>query len=274
MNPGDGQLNWREDRVPALVWVIGIFLPLIILAIFLLAPARTQHPDIPSQPAADQGMENMPEMNHGAAAPEETPEQKAKHLADQRESEFNHNLAGALLIVAALFFLAESSLAKRWPAVRFAWPMCFLAAGLFVLLLSDTEIWPFGYQSFYFAITDDPEVGQHKAFALILLALGLVEAFRISGRWKARWTSWVFPVIGLGGALLLLFHHHGGMHGPDAMQVMERVKHQHLLFAWVGAGAALTKGLADSYAKWRALFSRVWPVLMILLGVLLLLYKE
>jgi hypothetical protein len=277
MNLRDAAPIRPEGRIPALVWVTGILLPVVTLAIFLFPPARTQHPNFPPQQAANhdmQDMEDMPGMHHGAAAPEETPEQRATQLAYKRESEFNHNLAGALIIVAALFFLAEGSLAKRWPAVRFAWPMCFLAAGLFVLVFSDTEIWPFGYQSFYYAITHDPEVAQHKAFALILLVLGMVEAFRASGKWKAAWSAWVFPVIGLGGALLLLFHHHGGMHGPDAMQTMERVKHQHLLFAWVGAGAALTKGLADFYANWRVVFNKVWPLLMIFLGVLLLLYKE
>lgn len=265
-----------EGRIPALVWITGILLPVVTLAIFLFPPDRTQHPNFPPQQAANhdmQDMEDMPGMHHGATAPE-GPEQRATQLAYKRESEFNHNLVGALIIVAALFFLAEGSLAKHWPAVRFAWPMCFLAAGLFVLLFSDTEIWPFGYQSFYYAVTHDPEVPQHKAFALILLVLGMVEAIRASGKWEAAWSAWVFPVIGLVGALLLLFHHHGGMHGPDAMQTMERVKHQHLLFAWVGAGAALTKGLADSYAKWRPVFNRVWPLLMIFLGVLLLLYKE
>jgi hypothetical protein len=277
MNLRDAEPIRPEGRIPALVWITGILLPLVSLAIFLFPPARTQHPNFPPQQAADhdlQNMEDMPGMHHGAAAPEETPHEKAKHLADKRESEFNHHLAGALVIVAALFFLAEGRLAKPWPALRFAWPICFLFGGLFVLLFSDTEIWPFGYQSFYFAVTHDPEVAQHKTFALILLALGMVESFRVSGKWKAAWSGWVFPVIGLGGALLLLFHHHGGMHGPDAMQTMERVKHQHLHFAWVGAGTALTKGLADSYAKSRALFSKVWPPLMIFLGVLLLFYKE
>jgi hypothetical protein len=277
MNLHEAELNRLEGRIPAVVWVTGILLPFVTLAIFFMAPARTRHPSFPPQPFANHDMhdmEGMPGMDHTAAAPAETPEQKAEQLAYKRESEFNHNLAGALLIIGALFFLAEGSLTKRWPAFRFAWPMCFLLAGLFVLLFSDTEIWPFGYQSFYYAVTHEPEVAQHKAFALILLVLGMVEAFRAAGRWKAAWSAWVFPAIGLGGALLLLFHHHGGMHGPDAMQTMERVKHQHLEFAWVGAGAALTKGLADSCAKRRPVFNRVWPLLMIFLGVLLLLYKE
>ncbi len=56
-------------------------------------------------------MPDMPGMQHGAAVPVPTPEVLAKQLADKRESEFNHHLAGALLILAALFFLAQNRLA-------------------------------------------------------------------------------------------------------------------------------------------------------------------
>ena len=71
---------------------------------------------------------------------------------------------------------------------------------------------------------------------------------------------------------MLLFHHHGGMHGPDAMQTMERVQHQHLRFAGAGVGVAVAKGLADTSGKWQSVFNKVWPLFMIVLGVLLLMY--
>jgi hypothetical protein len=52
------------------------------------------------------------------------------------------------------------------------------------------------------------------------------------------------------------------------------VQQQHLRFAGVGAGVAVAKGVADSSEKWRPLFDRLWPLFMIALGVLLLLYTE
>jgi hypothetical protein len=263
-------------------WIAGTLLIVVTMAVFLFAPAWTQHPNIPAQPEMtgmgdmhDMGdMPDMPEMQHGAAVPEPAPEVHARQLADKRESEFNHHLAGALLILAALFFLAQDRFASRWPQARYAWAACLLFAGYFLLLFSDTEIWPFGYQSFYYALTHNPEVMQHKTFAAILLALGVVETMRASGRLRAAWSAWIFPVLALGGAILLLFHHHGGMHGPDAMQTMVRVQHQHLRFAGVGAGVAVAKGVADSSAKARPVFDKLWPLLMIALGVLLLLYTE
>src|ERR1041384_1625699 len=77
-------------------------------------------------------MASMPGMNMSSPAASEGPAQAAKHLADKKESDFNHRLAGLFVIVAGIFILSESSLAKRWPVMRYAWPMCFLAVGIFL----------------------------------------------------------------------------------------------------------------------------------------------
>jgi putative copper resistance protein D len=268
------------NKSEKIFWIGFCSLLVVICAVFLAAPGWTYRP--PPPPKSDMGdmpgmsmgdMADMPGMNHETAV-EETPAQKAKHLADKRESEFNHHFAGVLVILAALFFLAQPSLTKRWRAARYAWPMCFLIAGIFLLVFSDTEIWPFGFMSFIYAITHNPEDAQHKTFALILLVLGVVEMLRASGRLKAAWSAWVFPVVSLAGCILLLFHHHGGMHGPDAMKTMVTVQHEHLHFAEAGVGAAVAKGLAESSAKWYDVFNKVWPVFLIVLGVMLVMYSE
>ena len=259
-----------------MLWIAGALVLLVIMVVFFSAPAWTRHPNIAPQPAMSgmEGMDDMPGMHMEVAAPVPTPEVLAKQLADKRESEFNHHLAGLLLILAALFFLAQDRLASRWPESRYAWAACLLLAGVFLLVFSDTEIWPFGYQSFYYAVTHNVEVAQHKTFAAILLALGVVATLRTSGRLRGLWSAWAFPVLALAGATMLLFHHHGGMHGPDAMQTMERVQHQHLRFAGAGVGVALAKGLADTSGKWRPVFNKLWPIFMIVLGVMLLMYTE
>jgi putative copper resistance protein D len=240
-----------------------------ISLLFLLTPlAQPQQHD----------MDNMPGMKMEMPAASENPEQAAKRVADKQESEFNHHLAGLFVVLAGIFILAESHLVKRWPVLRYAWSMCFLAAGLFVLVFSDTEIWPFGPQTPWYAITNNAEDLQHKIFAMILLALGYVELQRARGRLKAPWAAWFFPAVGAAGAILLLFHVHGGnMQEPHAMETMERIQRQHHWFAATGFGIALTNGLAGltkTPQEWQHFFRTAWPALLIILGVLLTLYTE
>lgn len=220
-------------------------------------------------------MASMPEMHMNAPSVSEDPAQAAKYLADKKESEFNHRLAGLFVIVAGIFILSESSLGRRWPLVRYAWPMCFLAAGLFLLIFSDTEIWPFGPQTPWYAITHNGEDLQHKIFAIILLAIGYVEFQRARGRLNAPWATWFFPAVGVLGATLLLFHVHGGdMRAPHAMETMEHIQKEHRWFAATGLGVALANGLAGTPRKWQQIFKKAWPVLLIALGVLLTQYTE
>jgi hypothetical protein len=126
-------------------------------------------------------------------APMQTPEKLA---ADKRESEFNHHLAGFFVVLAGIFILAEPGLSTRWPNVRYAWPVCFLLAGIFVLIFSDTELWPFGAQSWSYGLSQHLEVRQHKSFAL----MGGIEFLRARGSVKAAWAGWVFPVVAIAGS--------------------------------------------------------------------------
>ena len=76
-------------------------------------------------------------------------------------------------------------------------------------------------------------------------------------------------------SILLLFHHHSaGMHGAHHMETMEHIKAEHLGFSIVGGGVALTKGISEVPGGVQAIFKKVWPTLMIVLGVLLMLYTE
>jgi hypothetical protein len=231
--------------------------------------------------AQQHDMSNMPGMSgtnhsdmHAPAVPED-PRTVAERLADKRESEFNHHLAGLFVLFAGTFILAQDHLGKRWTLARYVWPMCFLAAGLFLLVFSDTEIWPFGPQTPWYAITHSVEDLQHKTFAIILLVVGYVEFQKARGRYKARWTAWFFPIVSGAGAILLLFHvHSGNMEAPHAMETMEHIQQQHRWFATAGLGVAMTNLLAEIPQKWQQVFRKVWPAWLIALGVLLTLYTE
>jgi copper resistance protein D len=221
---------------------------------------------------------DMKGMHEGMSMPMDDPVDaatQAKLLADRRESEFNHHLAGLLVLAAGLFLIAEGNIGARLPLLRQAWPLCFLLSGVFVLIFSDTELWPFHSQSWYFGLTHHKEVLQHKAFAVLLLALGVIELLRARGTLKAGWWGYVFPAIATIGSVILLFHdHQGHAHGPDHMEVMHRIQSQHLGFAVTGFGIALTKGLAETPVAWRPFFRRLFPTLLLVLGALLLTYVE
>jgi putative copper resistance protein D len=220
----------------------------------------------------------MPGMHDGMAMPMDSPNDaviQAARQAWKRESEFNHHLAGLLVLAAGLLILADGSVRQRWSVARHVWPICFLASGIFLLIFSDTELWPFGSQSWYFGLTHNAEVLQHKVFAVLLLGLGLVELQRERGVLKARWSGWVFPAAAAAGSLMLFFHNHqGGMHGPDHMQVMQRIQSEHFSFAVTGFGIALSKGLSEKPSAWQPFFERLFPTLLIVLGALLMVYVE
>ena len=259
-------MRLTSGPVPSGIRQLKSAISLYVFLVFLFAPlAQCQQQD----------MDSMPGMNMSATAAPEDPAQAARRLADKRESEFNHHLAGVLVAFAGIFILAQDPLAKRWPLVRYAWPVCFFAAGLFLLIFSDTEIWPFGPQSPWYAITHNTEDLQHKIFAVILLAVGYVEFQRARGRLTAPWAAWFFPVVGAAGAILLLFHVHGGdMQAPHAMESMERIQMQHRWFAATGFGIAIANGLAETPQRWQQYFRKIWPALLIVLGALLTQYTE
>jgi putative copper resistance protein D len=204
-----------------------------------------------------------------------TPAMQAKRLADKKESEFNHHLAGFFVVLAGAFILLQNSLASRWPSVKYVWPACFLLSGIFLMVWSDTELWPFGHREWLEALRNNREVLQHKVFAVLLLILGVIEWQRARGVLKAFWSGLVFPVLAIGGSVLLLFHQHeAGMHGSHQMEVMAQIQSEHLSYTVTGLGIGLAKGLAEIRTRFQGVFAKLWPALTMLLGVLLMLYQE
>lgn len=196
-------------------------------------------------------------------------------LSWKRESEGNHHLVGLLVGLSGVFILAQGILTKKFPGLAYAWPACFLVSGLFVLVYSDTELWPFGYKPWIQGTITNPEVIQHKLFAVLLLGVGIIEAVRVRRSLKSIWLGLVFPVFAVAGSVLLLFHSHStGMRGPNHMAIMARIQAEHLSYSVTGMCIGFTKGLAEIAPRWQIVFARIWPILMVVLGVLLMRYVE
>jgi hypothetical protein len=133
-------------------------------------------------------------------------------------SELNHHIAGWALIGIGLLQLA-SLLSPQRKAHRYIWPALFLLAGLFLALWSDGEIWPRGNLNWFWLLRHDAEARQHKIYSLLLVAIGIVEYFRLSGSLPRFWKAWAFPVLAIVGASFLLMHDHSagsGARTPEA----------------------------------------------------------
>ena len=133
-------------------------------------------------------------------------------------SELNHHIAGWALVGIGLLQLV-ALLSPRMKAQRYIWPALFLSAGLFLALWSDGEIWPRGNLNWAWLLRHDAEARQHKVYAVLLIAIGIIEYLRIRGSLPRFWKTWAFPALAAIGACLLLIHDHtggSGAHSPEA----------------------------------------------------------
>jgi putative copper resistance protein D len=207
-------------------------------------------------------------MPEHAAMPAKTPEELAE---DKRFSEGNHHLAGVFVLLVGLLAMIEPWISERHRWARYLWSLLFLVPGVYLMIWSDPESWPTGSQTLSYVITQNLEVLQHKLFAVILLGLAVVEFVRVRRNSASVWLAAIFPALAGAGALLLLFHVHGG---EMTMETMQKVQKQHIGFAVTGFGIALSKAFADVGRFQPRLMRNLFASLMVVLGLLLLFYAE
>ena len=135
----------------------------------------------------------------------------AAEAAEKAASELNHQIAGFALIAIASLIIAGLSWQRS--RLRFIWPFLFIAMGLFLAAWSDAEIWPRGPLPWTWMIDHDAEARQHKIYALLLIAMGIIEFLSARGKLTLRWQRWSFPALAICGAILLTMHSHGGTSG-------------------------------------------------------------
>jgi len=134
---------------------------------------------------------------------------------DKPSSERNHHIAGLFLIAIGLCsILSKQERSLAW--LRRVPPILFIAAGLFLAAWSDSEIWPRGNLSWTWLLRHDAEARQHKIYALLLIALGLIEYAQTSPALRRRWLAFVFTVLCILGGISLFFHQHSAMAASPA----------------------------------------------------------
>jgi putative copper resistance protein D len=196
--------------------------------------------------------------------------EKATHPntpADIAWSDYNHHWAGLMVLVAGLLQLACWTGRARWAR---HWPLIFLALAAFIFVRADPENWPLGPNGFWESF-DNSEVLQHRAFAALTVAFGLFEWAVRTGRIRSARAALVFPLICVLGGALLLTHSHSLENVKE--ELLAELTHVPLALLAIAAGCARWLELRLPPAD-RRMPSLVWPLCFVLIGLLLLLYRE
>jgi putative copper resistance protein D len=180
-------------------------------------------------------------------------------------SEYNHHWAGVFVLTMGLLATLERL------GVRAArhWPLVFLAMAVFLFFRNDPRAWPLGPAGFWESMTL-PDVLQHRAFVVLIVAFGIFEWIVRTGRLRPRPWSFVFPLIGAVGGGLLLTHSHAMFNLKQ--EFLTEVTHTPLglLGAFMGWARWTELRLPQSGAGpgW------IWRFCLIAVGLLLLVYRE
>lgn len=250
--------------------MIPLFRRLLLCLLALLAPAVLSW--AAEMPPGEMAPGAMHEHGHTHGTKSAGPqwEGSAEGIA---YSEFNHHVAGVLVVMIGL---AEMAGALRWSRTRWTLlllPGAMTMGGLFLLIWSDHEAWPIGRlslaQTFF---GGDHEILQHKIYALLLLGLGLIEWRRRSGGLQ-HW-AWRIPLPSLAvvGGLMLFLHSHGDH--PSAHKIALHHAAMGTLSILAGScklvSARDTSDGSQSASRWDV----AWAGLVLAIGVQLLFYSE
>ena len=189
-----------------------------------------------------------------------------RNAEDRAWSEYNHHWAGLLVTLMGLLALAHRTGRARWAA---HWPLLFLGLAAFLLLRADPEVWPLGPVGPLESLRD-PEVVQHRAFVAVIVAFGIFEWRVRTGRVASRALARVFPLATGLGAVLLLTHSHAVGDARDALLI----ELSHLPIAVLGVAAAGARWLEIAAPRDGRWAGWVWPAALVLVGALLLDYRE
>ncbi len=189
--------------------------------------------------------------------------------AEKSWSEYNHHWAG--LIVLAIGLLAFLAQTKHFPWAR-NWPLLFLGLSLFLFLRSDPETWPLGPNGFWVTL-QDPEVLLHRIFSLLVIGLAIFEWRVQTGRVATEGARLIFPALVAVASGLLLTHSHSL--GNIKEEVLAELSHAPLAILGVVAGWSRWLELRlPPENKVRDRMAWLWPTCLVLIGLLLLNYRE
>ncbi len=199
----------------------------------------------------------------------------ASDANDRAWSEYNHHWAGFIVLAAGVLALVSRLPRQTWAR---HWPLLFLGLSIFILLRADPECWPLGPRPFWASFTA-PDVLEHRLYAMLIAVFSVFEWGVQTGRLHWPRARFVFPVLCAAGGALLLTHTHALGEGTD--EVYAELSHTPI--ALLGAAAGWGRWLelrfdgqaADAEEpRARRIAAWVWPACLVLIGLLLLNYRE
>jgi len=192
---------------------------------------------------------------------------------DRAWSEYNHHWAGLIVLAAGCFALL-SRLPKRfglsWEWAR-NWPIVFAGLAVFLVLRADPDCWPLGPRPFWASLYA-PDVLQHRFYALLILGFAAFEWGIQTGRLRSGRAAAVFPLLCVAGGALLLTHSHSM--GDAKEELLAEMSHAAIALLGATAGCARWLELRLPGGRQSRFASYVWPVCLMLAGLVLLNYRE
>jgi putative copper resistance protein D len=191
-----------------------------------------------------------------------------RNAANIAWSEFNHHWAGAFVLIMAMLTLADRNERKRWAQ---HWPLLFLPMAAFLAYRDLVEGGLYNGIGF-FALLREPEIVQHLFFYALMAAFGLFETGVRTGRIAAPRAALAFPLLTATAAAALLTHVHSI---GDAKELL-LLEASHLPLAVLGIVFAWSRWLELRLApaEGAAIAGSVWRASFLLVGLLLLFYRE
>ncbi len=180
-------------------------------------------------------------------------------------SEYNHHWAGFFVLTMGLLAVAER---RGFPPARH-WPLVFLGMAAFLFVRNDPRAWPLGPAGFWESMAL-PDVLQHRAFVLLIVAFAVFEWMVRTGRLRPRPWGYVFPLLCAVGGGLLLTHSHA-MFGLKA-EFLTEVSHTPL--GILGAFAGWARWLEVRLPEAGPTPGWLWRACFIGVGLLLVFYRE
>ena len=185
-------------------------------------------------------------------------------------SEYNHHWAG--LIVLVMGVLAAFARYRRFAYAKH-WPLAFIGLAVFLLVRADPENWPLGPNGFWESFTS-ADVAQHRLFVLLIVLFAVFEWGVQTRRLTSRRAALVFPAICCAGGALLLTHTHAVTNIVE--ELLAELTHLPLALLAVLAGWARWLEIRVPMASRipAKITACTWPISFVLIGVVLLLYRE